>query len=81
MKKLLLTNIVALFLVTGTANAQFFGPPMNQGAVTNPYGGTYYGNYGNRTMPHPTDPRSILKRCARAGVLAECEVYLKRRSR
>jgi hypothetical protein len=26
-----------------SANAQFFGPPMGQSAVTNPYGGTYYG--------------------------------------
>jgi hypothetical protein len=74
----LIAGIAALFLATGTAHAQFFGPPMNQGAVTNPYGGIHY---GNRATPHQTDPRSVLKRCGRAGVLRECEVYLKRQGR
>jgi hypothetical protein len=39
------------------------------------------GGFGNRATSHQTDPRSVLKRCERAGVLRECEVYLKRRGR
>jgi hypothetical protein len=37
------------------------------------------GGYSSgRATPYPTDRRSILKRCAQAGVLQECLVYSKR---
>jgi len=66
-----------IFMALRPAQAQFFGPGMNQGAVTNPYGGTYYGG-GAATPQRPQSPAAIMKRCQRAGVARECEVYLKR---
>jgi hypothetical protein len=42
--KSILATVLAIGVLMSTAQAQFFGPPMGQSAVTNPYGGTYYGS-------------------------------------
>ena len=71
MKKLLLAGTTALLMAT-SADAQ-------DARIMGMFGPGPVGGYGSgRATPYPTDRRSILKRCAQAGVLQECLVYSKR---